>query len=108
MDSRFLGFIGGTIAGLGVLAMAGIEVSNCSGRGPIHNNAVSQGREYLAEHYPGVNYRLSCMGQDTDGNGYVTCFANTPGQPDVNFECSEYTLVNTNPGCKPIVGIRTR
>ena len=107
-----LSLIGGVLFLLACLASAAtygyIEISNFTGRGPIHNHAVAQGRDYVAERHLAAPYVVSCMGQDTDDNGYVTCFASAPGAEDLNFECNAYSFVNTNPGCKPLVSIRAR
>lgn len=97
----------GAIFVIGVVMAVGecvATVENFGGNGPIHQHAMEQGYQYLQEHYPSAHYQLTCMSQDTDNNGYVTCSATTEevGHPDRAFECSEYTWVTSNPGCKPL------
>lgn len=61
-------------------------------------------KEHVQKLYPEVTPRVSCTGQDTDGDGYVSCQAlfddlKTGSEKTVLAECAVGWL-NFNTGCK--------
>jgi Tfp pilus assembly protein PilV len=72
------------------------RVSGCMFADTQRTNAVTEAHQWVHEMYPEVrseNVHIVCQGQDTDGNGYVTCSARV-GEEHLNLECYAYVAMN--------------
>lgn len=64
-------------------------------------NAETYARQYAREFMGTQNPVVSCMGTDTDMNGYVTCsVARAPGEPVRQIECVSNWILQYNKGCR--------
>lgn len=64
-------------------------------------HAEAYAREYARSFMGMPNAVISCLGTDTDRNGYVTCqIAAAPGQPPRQIECVANAWIEANTGCR--------
>lgn len=64
-------------------------------------HAEAYAREYARSFMGMPNAVISCLGTDTDRNGYVTCqIAAAPGQPSRQIECVANAWIEANKGCR--------
>lgn len=84
---------------LPALAVAAIVVPIIAGR--VRPRATADARAYAAQLHPGLT-RVVCQGEDSDGDGYVTCAVGDGAGRTEGVECRATVWSEYDRGCRPM------
>lgn len=81
---------------IGTVALGGLGV----GASSRSSNATGYARDWARRFKGWSSPVVECMGNDTDGNGYVTCTIGDGHGTVDQIECAANTVIEVNTGCR--------